>query len=258
MQTAVVSQFFLFLFFVSSCFAYDIQSYSDESALQPERSLNLVFCSLHYQDKDDFAKDIGILIQGLKKTRPFDEFDSLGFWYITLSPQEEGGIFKSTEGFPPLMVRKDFVSDIPNHIKSVYKLIIIDAEGSASCAELSSIDKFSLVILGKQRYKYKEELLKGFLHELGHSLGLRDECVACEKVEPGYPNCAPTKELAVQWWGEFVGKHPAAGYINGACGSKDYFRPTIASLMNDTRKAADYGPINEEYIRKELLRLSGH
>lgn len=211
---------------------------------------------MHYQDKDDFTKDIGILIEGLKKTKPFDEFDNLTFWRITFSRQEEGEIFKPIEGFPPLMVRKDFAANISNHVKSVYKLIIIDAQDSASCAELSSIDKFSLVILGKQRYKYKEEFLKGFLHELGHSLGLRDECIACDKAEPGYPNCAPTKELAAKWWGEFVGKHPAAGYINGCCGSRDYLRPTIASLMNDTRKAADYGSVNEEYIRKELLSIS--
>jgi len=220
-----------------------------------DKSFNLVFCPLGYQNHEDFLKDREILIQGLKKTKPFDKFNNFKFWDIILSKAEQSEIFKPTRSFPPLMVRQDFATGIANHIKSIYKLIIIDAKGSLSCAELSSIDKFSLVILGRNRYANKEDFLKGFLHELGHSLGLRDECISCEEVEPGPPNCAATREEAERLWGDLAEKDLRVNYFSGCCGNKGYIRPTIASFMNDTRKAADYGPVNEKYIRKELRRL---
>ncbi len=135
-----------------------------------------------------------------------------------------------------------------------YKLVIIDVKGSISCAELSLIDKTSLIILGKARYKDTDSLAKGFLHELGHSLGLYDECVDCAQLSfGGYPNCAPTKEEAERWWGDLAGKDPRVNYIAGCCGNKNYIRPAIASLMNDPDKAEDFGPVNERYLRNILM-----
>lgn len=188
-------------------------------------------------------------------TKPFDEFkDFVNISYITMDKTEERQYFKPAQGMPPLNVRIDLLNNISKNF-GVYKLIILDYQNGSTCAKLSSIDKFSLVIVGRNRYAYKVDFSKGFLHELGHSLGLRDECINCEKVEPGYPNCAPNKELAKQWWGELAGKYPGVDYINGCCGNPGYIRPTIASLMNDIFKAANYGLVNEEYLRKELLRL---
>jgi len=237
--------FLCFLFFsftlTLTCFAYDI------------KPLKLVFCPLNYSSKEDFLKDVGFLIQRLKKVSPFEEVsEKIGFYYIDLK-QEEKSIFKETHNFPPLGVRRDFLDGILSYLKSEYKLIIIDAQGSVSCAELSSIDKLSLIILGKARYARSGSFVKGFLHELGHSLGLRDECVDCNQPSlAGEPNCATNKEEAQKWWGDLVGKSPEVNYIRGCCGNKNYIRPTIASLMNDPDKAEDFGPVNERYLRKAL------
>lgn len=197
---------------------------------------------------------MSFLIQRLKKTSPFEEVsEKIGFYYIDLK-QEEKSIFKETNSFPPLKVRRDFLDGISSYLKSEYKLIIIDALGSVSCAELSSIDKLSLIILGKARYAQSGSFVKGFLHELGHSLGLRDECVDCSQPSlAGEPNCATNKEEAQKWWGDLVGKSAEVNYIRGCCGNKNYIRPTIASLMNDPDKAKDFGPVNERYLRELLI-----
>jgi len=250
--------FFIF-FFCCSCFAYDIEPYPGQGVSDSETQviLNLVFCPLYYRDNQIFLEDIDIVIKRLCKTKPFNEFIAgVGLYRINLSREEESMIFKRAQGFPPLKARQDLLTGILDYLKSNYKLIIIDATGSVSCAELSSKDKISLIILGKKRYKDKHSFAKGFLHELGHSLGLRDECVNCQQLSSaGPPNCAATKEEAEEWWGELVGKDSRINYISGCCGNKNYIRPTIASLMNDPDKAEDFGPVNERYLREILEGL---
>lgn len=245
-----------FLCFAFNCFAYSVEPYRKEPVTEARVRLNLIFCSLNYQNSQDFQKDTEALIQRLKQTKPFDESNDFGLWYVKILREEEGEIFKRTSDFPPLKVRKDFLGDIFAKLKANYKLIIIDAQGSLSCAELSSVDEMSLIILGKSRYKDANSFAKGFLHELGHSLGLRDECVDCQQLSSaGYPNCASSKEEAERFWGDLIGKDSRVNYISGCCGNKNYIRPTIASLMNDSDKAEDFGPVNERYLREMLEGL---
>jgi len=238
----VFSLCFFYFVFSSSCLAYDI------------KPLKLVFCPLNYSNKESFLKDLSVLTQRLKKTPPFEEVsDKIGFYYLDLKKGEKS-IFKETHTFPPIKVRQAFLDAIFSYLKSNYKLIIIDAQGSISCAELSSIDKLSLIILGKARYAQSSgSFAKGFLHELGHSLGLRDECVDCNQLSPaGEPNCATTKEEAQKWWGDLVGKSAEVNYIRGCCGNRNYIRPTIVSIMNNPDKAEDFGPVNERYLREQI------
>jgi hypothetical protein len=250
---------FAFTLLETGGFAYDIKPYLEKIPSESENVLNFVFCPLNYQGNEIFFEDIDIIIERLGKTRPFDEFAGrIGFYYISLSREEENMIFKRGRGFPPLKVHQDFLAAILTRLKSNYKLIIVDSSGSVSCAELSSGDKISLVILGRKRYKNKSSFAKGFLHELGHSLGLRDECIDCQQLCPaGPPNCATTKEEAKEWWGDLAGKMSRVNYIKGCCGSRNYIRPTIASLMNDPAKAEDFGPVNERYLRETLEDETG-
>ncbi|MDD2702502.1 MAG: hypothetical protein PHC33_00630 [Candidatus Omnitrophica bacterium] len=251
------SGFFLFilLFYSVNGFSYEIEPL-DKKLLSKEKSaLNLVFCPLNYPDKEAFQKDTQGLIARLKRTKPFDELSvSFSIWQVNFTGAEAVQVFKPTQGFPPLKVRNDLLAYISSKLKSrEYKFVIIDAKGSTSCAELSSIEKTSLIILGKARYKGKNRFAKGFLHELGHSLGLYDECVDCAQLSSGgYPNCAATKEEAQEWWGDLVSKDSRVNFISGCCGNKYYLRPTIASLMNDPDKAKDFGPVNERYLKKVL------
>jgi|GEM_PF-331468 len=244
--------------FMPGCSSYNIKPHPIRGNLSSQAALNLVFCPLNYRDKEIFLEDTRALIDGLKRVKPFDEFiQRIGFYYVIPSRKEEKLIFNEEDGFPPLKVRRDFLSDISGHLKFGYKLIIIDASGWGSCAELSSPGKVSLIILGRGRYKNNNAFTKGFLHELGHSLGLRDEGLKSEagRCPPGPPNCATSKEEAEKWWGDLTGSSRGVRYINGCCGNKDYIRPTIASLMNDSDKAEDFGPVNERFLRDGLRTL---
>lgn len=219
--------------------------------------LNLVFVGLRYPRQAIFVKDTETARTKLFSLKPFNEVkEHVNILCVTLDRNEEGALFNHREGTPPVVVRNDFLKKIATQVGSAYKLVILDYIGSNTCAELSTIDKMSLIIVGRRRYVNDDDFVKGFLHELGHSLGLRDECIHCAKVETGYPNCAPTKELAKQWWGAYVGKVPTVDYVHGCCGTYDCLRPSIASLMNDTNKARDYGYVNEEYIRGEFERMA--
>lgn len=245
--------FILIFFFILSppCFAYRIEPCLGRSA-RDQNKLNLIFSPLNYSSQKNFSRDIDILLERLKKTPPFTELmDRISIWQIKISQSEEKTFFKPAQGLPPFLVRQDFMGGISNYLKSNYKLIIVDNLGSVSCAELSSPDKISLVILGKDRYANSQSFAKGFLHELGHSLGLRDECVDCAQLcLAGGPNCAANQREAEKLWGDLVGVSSRAGYINGCCGNKDYIRPTIASLMNNPDKAEDFGPVNERYLNE--------
>jgi hypothetical protein len=243
--------FFWLLFVPALAFSFEISSYQKSE----DPCLNLVFCPYNYLKNSDFSGDLAQMSARLKKTLPFSEFTGkINLYKINFSKEEENKFFKETQGFPPLAIRQDLLQNIGNSLKSSYKLVIIDAKGGVSCAELSKVSKVSLIILGKSRYRETDSFAKGFLHELGHSLGLRDECVNCSQVgEPGFPNCAKTKEEALKYWGDLSAKGEKVSFFAGCCGNRNYIRGTIASLMNDAEKAESFGPVNERYLRQVLL-----
>lgn len=249
--------FLIFFCFVPNCLAYEIKPVYENSAPYTPTALNLVFCPLNYQNEVDFSKDAEALAQRLRATKPFDEFvPALRFYSVVMTDEEAKVFFKKSQDFPGLKVRQDFLEDISKRISAPFKMVIIDA-GATDLrfrAELSSIDKMSLMILGKAGARDEESLGRLFLHELGHSLGLRDESPGehALKSPPGYPNCATTLEEAKAWWGDLKGKEANVGFIDGCCGNKGYIRPTIASLMNDTEKADSFGPVNQRYLGKLL------
>lgn len=254
MRRIFVLAFGIAAFLIINAFAYEVKAYRFPAKAE---SLSLVLIALDYPDKDMFLKDIKIIANGLLQIQPFSEVKmAVNIFYITLNEKEARLFLKRTEQeMPPVKVRIDFMQEI-SKVTNPYKLIILDWRGDSACAELSMIDKTSLVILGRNRYSSDVDFLKGFLHELGHCLGLRDECVDCQESQPGYPNCAPTKELAEKWWGNFIGSAPQeVNYIKGCCGNIKYFRPTNVSLMNNTANASGYGYVNEKYLQQELLRL---
>jgi len=244
--------FFLFFLFPYHAFGFEIKEWGSSSQVAP---LHLIFVGLQYPRQELFIEDMRIAQTKLFSLKPFNSLrDAIRTFYVILDTKEEETFFKRREGTPPVMVRNGFVKNLAAQA-GAYKLIILDYNGNNTCAELSAIDKISLIIVGRRRYLSNDEFIKGFLHELGHSLGLRDECIHCAKVELGYPNCAPTKELARQWWGAFAGEVPTVDFVNGCCGTYDCVRPSIASLMNDADKASDYGYVDEAYLRREFERM---
>jgi len=248
MKTALV---LLFLFIPVYCLSFEINPHQGSK----EHCLNLVYCPINYQSEKIFSEDLAAIISRLKKTAPFEDISGrIGLFRLDLSEKEQERFFQENQGLPPFKIRQDLLDRVENSLKSTYKLVIIDAQNGVSCAELSELSKVSLIILGRSRYVSANSLAKGFLHELGHSLGLRDEGVNSEAALclPGPPNCAVIEEEARTWWGDLAGSIPRVHYIRGCCGNPNYIRPVIASLMNNPDKAEDFGPVNERYLRKVL------
>ena len=249
MKTVIV---LLTLFIPACCFSFEIDPYQKSE----ESCFNLVLCPLNYSAKSDFSGDLEQITTRLKKTLPFSEFaDKINIYIIGISKEEQGLFFREAQGFPPLAIRQDLLQNIEKSLKSAYKLVIIDAKGGVSCAELSEINKVSVLIIGRSRYANNNSFAKGFLHELGHSLGLRDECLDCSQLSaPGFPNCAVNKTEALKYWGDLTGKDNGVNFIAGCCGNRRYIRATLTSLMNDAEKAEDFGPVNERYLRQVLTK----
>ncbi len=250
----------------SPCWAYTIEHFGTNSGdtYQIQRAdlvhvpilsdprLAIVFCALH-EDKHTFLNETHILVDRLAATAPFSShMQAIDLYRIVLSPEEVDTIFKLVPGLPPMKVHRDFLDRIASELKRPFKLVITDATGGTSIAELSTPQAMSLVILGRNRYRSAAGFSKGFMHELGHALGLRDERPDSNGAisPPGPPNCAATREDAKAWWGDLASPNGRVGYIEGCGGNMNYTRPTIASYMNDPDKAGDFGPVNERYLSR--------
>ena len=125
-------------------------------------------------------------------------------------------------------------------------------------------------------------------HEMGHAIfELRDEYYEADRaVTYGYPNCAPSEEVAMEWWGDLVGEvDPAVDTwidyqrryyeyfgeegpaslvdmvtvrpTSGGCydGSDDVIRPTEDSIMNS--QIPVFGAVNRRRVESILGLFSG-
>lgn len=107
-----------------------------------------------------------------------------------------------------------------------------------------------------------------FMHELGHSLGLRDEYARQRPQEavgdpesaaaassnaafqPARPNCAPSKDTASSWWGAYVlAKVEGVGFFPGCAGNSNYYMPVQGTLMSDNPTLETYGRVSQDYLR---------
>jgi len=247
-----------FLFFPSSAFSWQITPYQQTKGVTIEKEegqsiLNLVFVSLGYQEEPEFKKDASLIINRFKNTPPFDELKGLKVYLLDASLEERAILFKENEKFPYLKVRNDFIQSLENKLRGVYKLVILNKGGNASAAELSGIKDTSLIILGKSSYGRKNRLAKAFLHEFGHSLGLKEENSGTSRpIIPGRPNCAPDKKTAIKWWGDMAEVIDGVGYFEIQFGDNKFIKPTRRSIMNNPFKSSGYGPVNERYLYREL------
>jgi hypothetical protein len=122
-------------------------------------------------------------------------------------------------------------------------------------------------------------------HELGHALfDLRDEYEEADRgVTHGYPNCAPDRETAEEWWGDAVGEvdpwveeyveilerygqwvpetlteDVTVGFHEGGCYGvepEDAVRPTADSMMKSQLPV--FGTVNRRRIEEILSEWTG-
>ncbi|MCM8789908.1 MAG: hypothetical protein NC916_02675 [Candidatus Omnitrophica bacterium] len=242
----------LFCFLTYPVFGWQLIPEQNPKEKEKAAGLKLVFAALNYKEKSDFSQDVQTLIQRLKITPPFNEFSGVRFFRLELSPEEEKAFFLKKPEFPFLRVSFALVKAL-KEILGPYKLVMMDKSSGVSAAELSDINHISFIILGRKRYPKRSGLGKGFMHELGHSLGLRDERPSsfCPLI-PGPPNCAADLETAKEWWGDLAGEFRQVGFFAVSDGKNTYIIPTQRSLMNDPQETRFFGPVNERYLRQQL------
>lgn len=99
----------------------------------------------------------------------------------------------------------------------------------------------------------EEDQGKLILHESGHSFGrLADEYTEPSKgSHPWGPNCAASKNEAMQKWGDLAGQGDI-GYFQGCSYTDNNIRPNQNSLMRSHYSATSYGLVNERAILKIL------
>ncbi len=253
--------FFCVLILVFSAprvFSWQITSYQQikDFAIEKEENqvtLNLVFVSLGYQEPSEFKKYISSITARLKSVFPFSKFKGFKFFLLKANQEEEKDIFKESKSFPYLKIRSDFIRELKNEIGGNYKLVILDKESNVSAAELSNAKEASLIILGRNSFGEKNRLAKAFLHEFGHSLGLREEnSGSSHGIISGEPNCALDKETAIKWWGDIAQENSGVDYFEVKTQNKTFIKPTLGSIMNNPFKSYGYGPVNERYLCREL------
>ena len=247
--------YFCFFIAVTVCLPH---GYSSGLAIC-SKELHLVFTPLNYQDPSDFIKDREILVERLRKTVPFSEFPArLKIWDLGLAEKQIGEVFLPTDVFPYVRVDQEFIKKVYERVGANYKLVLLNQTGSTDAAEFSTLEAPSVIVLGRRHFNTDFYFSSAFLHELGHSLGLRDETSKndARACNPGYPNCAKSKEEAEIWWGKWVGQNSQVGFFKGCCGRAEYFKPTALSLMNDIYHSSSFGPVNEEYLRRVFLNCS--
>jgi len=214
--------------------------------------LTLVFMPLHYAKPSAFRKDVDTLFAELKKEPPFNKFDRLRIYLLEGSSSDEE-FFQKTEAFPFLELKRDFLDQLSLMLGGPYKLIVLDQKGSTAGAQLSDLSHVSVIILGRKVSSGNSGFSCAFLHEMGHSLGLREEgTFSSEPVVPGPPNCAIDRATAEKWWGDMVPQDNRVGYFEFEAGGKKFIKPTRHSVMSNSARFGSYGPVNERYLRTIL------
>ena len=206
---------------------------SNNFAIEKEKNqaiINLVFIPLGYQEPSGAKKDILSITARLRSVFPFNEFKGFRFFFLKLDLPAEKDIFKKNKNFPYLKVSDDFIRELKDKIGGNYKLVILDKESNVSAGELSGIKDTSLIILGRNSFGEKNRLSKAFLHEFGHSMGLREEnSGSSQGIIPGRPNCAPDKKTAVKWWGGIAKRNSSVGYFEIKAQNKTFIKIGRAS-----------------------------
>lgn len=234
--------------------------------------LTILFYYDGFTDANTALRYVGLLQGALKTTEPFASATSLSTQVFT-SPRQQCQVVRKAQNL--LQCDKNLIPEINNLDIKHFKLVVISPLNFVPNASVTRGKNSVLYLPAYQGVLTPTELdtflSRFFLHELGHSLGLRDEYAfqrpassivdkaAAESLsnsvayQPAKPNCAPDKATAEQWWGAYLGaKIPGVGLQSGCAGKQDYYYPVQGTLMSDNPQVATYGIVSEDYLRGAL------
>jgi hypothetical protein len=205
----------------------------------------------------------------LKTVEPFASADNLQTHTFT-SATPKCHVEKTVKSL--LKCDKSLINDINKFGYDHFKLVIVSPLNFVPNAT-EARGKNSVVYLSTYQGALTQDEInqfvsRFFMHELGHSLGLRDEytrqrpsqAIGDEQAatalsgniayQPARPNCAPDEATAKQWWGAYLtAKIPDIGLFHGCAGRDTYVFPQKSTLMSDDPQIESYGRVSEDYLR---------
>lgn len=227
--------------------------------------LNFVFYADDYSNWEEFDSDINFLMEGIKKTSPWNSYKRYNVYKIF--PDKDNGICSiktKDERKPVLRCDKNINQYLNKMPLERFKLMVFSRQEFQSWANVARLDNSGIFFSLKDKITEEDSQLQNvlFAHLLGHAFGLKDE----EKYvlakgggaphTPDGPNCAPDKEMAEKWWGDLAKENEQVDYFNTCCGNDEYIKPTEGSLMNLNSGTDNfdpsYGPVSERYLNKIL------
>lgn len=233
------------------------------------RKFNIIFFYDGYQNQQDALLDIKVMQETLKSVEPFASLQDI---ITTKTMTSEGQKCQVQSGAKKLLVcDKEFVQSFNRLGIEHFKLVVLSPLDFVPAATIAR-GKNSAIYIST----FKEVLTHGelnkfigrfFIHELGHSLGLRDEysrqrpaasiidkelalALSSNKAyQPAAPNCAPDEATAKSWWGEYIGVFKGVDIYPGCAGRDTYFYPQKGTLMSDNPQKEEFGRVSEDYLR---------
>ncbi len=190
---------------------------------------------------------------GLLGTEPFvRNKNKFNFWYVAEIQEVTIPTDPSKQQIASCAVRCRSNIEDTCGLKNVFTANICPAE----CTPIGSEWSNELFIGG-----LNPQQIRIFVHEFAHSFGaIRDEYTTPGGTDrPGYPNCAPSLEVAQRWWGDLIGQGEGllkVGFFEGCSYAPENIRPTDSSLMSAS-PFLSLGAVNERYIQELLDFFSG-
>lgn len=243
---------------------------ADQPKVESGDNLTILFYYDGYQDKNLALRHVGLLQGALKNVEPFKSSNVLHSRVIT-SGTEKCQVEKGPQNI--LRCDKSLIDDINELGIKHFKLVVLSPKDFVPNARQAR-GKNSTIYLPSFKGALTDEevnvfLTRFFLHELGHSLGLRDEYkferndnASPEQIseniayQPAQPNCAPDKATAQQWWKEYESTGLIT-YENGCAGMERYVYPQKTTLMSVEPEPETFGVVSEDYLRGILTCFYG-
>lgn len=236
------------------------------------QGLTILFYYDGYTSSSLPLRYVGLLEGALKTTEPYASATSLSTHVIT-SAQQQCHVVRKAQNI--LQCNSSLLSQINKLGMGHFKLVVLSPLNFVPNATVARGKNSALYLPTYQGVLTPTELdtflSRFFLHELGHSFGLRDEYAFQRKAsgvidsaaangpssslayQPAQPNCAPDQATAKKWWGAYIDAHvPGVGLQAGCAGKPSYYYPQTGTLMSDNPQVATYGIVSEDYIRGTL------
>ncbi|MFA6520408.1 MAG: hypothetical protein WCT44_02245 [Candidatus Paceibacterota bacterium] len=234
------------------------------------RGFNLLFVADDFLSFDEFKVSVKKIVAEMKKVEPWKSHSEINIFMIYQNDPILCEVKEEKMYAPMLKCGKDLIKLVQTLPLIKVKVIVVSREQFVSWSNTSRLEN-TFVFYSLPANKEEDAFnYKIFLHELAMGFGLREEMrsIMAESgsapARPEGPNCAPTVDIAKDWWGDFVRRADSTlvfsrakndvGFYFGCAGNQDYIRPTQKSLMNiqDFPDAETYGPVSEDYLKKVL------